>query len=118
MTLRTIHSELNDLINVEDVQGAVLFRIDGTVIDSAFNDEYTKKIMRLVQWSKKNVSIVSSEMRMNNLHKATYELEDGCIIFFTVDMATILTIIAKYNANLSLLSVESKRKAVLLLPFL
>ncbi|MHA1302599.1 MAG: roadblock/LC7 domain-containing protein [Candidatus Heimdallarchaeaceae archaeon] len=113
-----INSELRDLLDLEDVEGVVLFRIDGSVIESAFDDNYTQKILRVLQWCVGNVDKVSVEMKGNNLQKVTYELADSCVLFFAVDRTSILTTLAKRTANLSLLSIEAKRKASLISSYL
>ena len=106
-----ISSELTDLTHLEDVEGSVLFRIDGNVIDSVFNDNQSQDLLRTIQWSKSNVEKVSLEMKNNNLQKVTYELNDFYILFFVVNSVIILTTFANQNANLSLLSIEAKRKS-------
>lgn len=106
-----ILSELTDLNYLDDVEGSVLFRIDGNVIDSVFNDKQSQDLLRTIQWSKSNVEKVSMEMKNNNLQKVTYELNDFYILFFVVNSVTILTTFANQNANLSLLSIEAKRKS-------
>jgi predicted regulator of Ras-like GTPase activity (Roadblock/LC7/MglB family) len=106
-----ISSELTDLNYLEDVEGSVLFRIDGNVIDSVFNDNQSQDLLRTIQWSKSNVEKVSMEMKNNNLQKVTYELNDFYILFFVVNSVTVLTTFANQNANLSLLSIEAKRKS-------
>ena len=106
-----ISSELTDLNYLDDVEGSVLFRIDGNVIDSVFNNNQSQDLLRTIQWSKSNVEKVSMEMKNNNLQKVTYELNDFYILFFVVNSVTILTTFANQNANLSLLSIEAKRKS-------
>ena len=106
-----ISSELTDLTHLEDVEGSVLFRIDGNVIDSVFNDNQSQDLLRTIQWSKSNVEKVSLEMKNNNLRKVTYELNDFYILFFVVNSVIVLTTFANQNANLSLLSIEAKRKS-------
>ncbi len=106
-----ISSELKDLNYLDDVEGSVLFRIDGNVIDSVFNDNQSQDLLRTIQWSKSNVEKVSMEMKNNNLQKVTYELNDFYILFFVVNRVTVLTTFANQNANLSLLSIEAKRKS-------
>ena len=113
-----ISSELEDLICLEDVEASMLFRIDGNVVESCFNDNYSQGLLRTVQWCKANVDKVSLEMKSNNLNKVTYELNEFCVIFYVVNSSSILTTIASKNANLSLLSIESKRKALLISNYL
>lgn len=106
-----ISSELTDLNYLEDVEGSVLFRIDGNVIDAIFNNNQSQDLLRTIQWSKSNVEKVSMEMKNNNLQKVTYELNDFYVLFFVVNRVTVLTTFANQNANLSLLSIEAKRKS-------
>jgi predicted regulator of Ras-like GTPase activity (Roadblock/LC7/MglB family) len=113
-----IYSELCDLTALEEVKASILFRIDGNVVESAFKDEYSHKLLRTIQWCKANVDKVSLEMKTNNLYKVTYELNDFCVIFFIVNSIMILTALATQNANLSLLSIEAKRKAQLISNYL
>ena len=113
-----IGSELKDLTHLDEVEAAMLFRIDGDVVDSSFKEEYSHKLLRIIQWCKANVDKVSLEMKSNNLNKVTYELNEFCVIFYVVNSISILTTIASKNANLSLLSIESKRKALLISNYL
>ena len=113
-----ISSEIIDLTHLDEVEAAILFRIDGNVVSSAFKEEYSHKLLRTIQWCKANVDKVSLEMKSNNLNKVTYELNEFCVIFYVVDSITILTTIATKDANLSLLSIESKRKALLISNYL
>ena len=113
-----ICSELKDLTHLDEVEAAILFRIDGDVVDSSFRDEYSHTLLRTIQWCKANVDKVSLEMKSSNLNKVTYELNDFCVIFYVVNSISILTTIASKNANLSLLSIESKRKALLISNYL
>lgn len=106
-----ISSELTDLNYLDDVEGSVLFRIDGNVIDAVFNNDQSQDLLRTIQWSKSNVEKVSMEMKNNNLQKVTYELNDFYILFFVVNSVAVLTTFANQNANLSLLSIEAKRKS-------
>ena len=107
-------SELSDLIHLDDVEAAILFRIDGNVIKSAFKEEHSNEILRTIQWCKANVEKVSLEMKTNNLAKVTYELNNFNVIFSVVNNVTILTTLAIRTANMSLLSIETKRKAMLI----
>ncbi len=109
-----ISSELSDLIHLDDVEAAILFRIDGNVINSAFKEQYSNDILRTIQWCKANVEKVSLEMQTNNLAKVTYELNNFCVLFSVVNNVTILTTLAIGTANLSLLSIETKRKSMLI----
>lgn len=113
-----ISSELMDLIDLEDVEAAILFRIDGNVVESYFGDKYSQGLLRTIQWCKANVEKVSLEMKTNNLNKVTYELNDFCVMFFVVNKVSILTAVATENINLSLLSIESKRKSQIISSFL
>ena len=113
-----IASELMDLNHLDEVEAAILFRIDGDVVDSSFKEEYSHNLLRTIQWCKANVDKVSLEMKSNNLNKVTYELSEFCVIFYVVNSILILTTIASKNANLSLLSIESKRKALLISNYL
>ncbi|UJG42686.1 MAG: hypothetical protein K9W46_09865 [Candidatus Heimdallarchaeum endolithica] len=110
-SINRVKSELEDLLELEDVEAVVLFRIDGSVIESSFDNNYTSRKIRVLQWCKDNVPRVSQEMRGNNLQKVTYELSDTCILFFAIGKIGILTTLANNTANLSLLAVETKRKA-------
>ena len=116
--IQGISSELNDLIFLEDVEAAILFRIDGNVVESLFNEKYSQELLRTIQWCKANVEKVSLEMRSNNLNKVTYELNDFCVLFFVVNNVTILTTLANQNVNLSLLSIETKRKSQIIANYL
>lgn len=109
-----ISSELSDLIHLDDVEAAILFRIDGNVINSAFKEQHSNDILRTIQWCKANVEKVSLEMKTNNLAKVTYELNNFCVLFSVVNNVTILTTLATGTANLSLLSIETKRKSMLI----
>ena len=113
-----IESELEDLIHLDDVDAAVLFRIDGSVVKSAFNEQNCVHIIRVLQWCKSNVEKVSLEMKTNNLKKVTYELNETNILFFIVNNVTILTTLATHNVNMSLLSIEAKRKSSLISQYL
>ncbi|NPD89396.1 MAG: hypothetical protein HGN29_11800 [Asgard group archaeon] len=113
-----ISSELEDLIYLEDVEASILFRIDGNVVESCFNENYSQELLRTVQWCKANVEKVSLEMRSNNLNKVTYELNDFCVLFFVVNNVSILTTLANQNVNLSLLSIEAKRKSQIIASYL
>jgi len=113
-----ISSELEDLIFLEDVEASILFRIDGNVVESRFNESYSQELLRTVKWCKENVEKVSLEMRSNNLNKVTYELNDFCVLFFVVNSVTILTTLANQNVNLSLLSIEAKRKSQIIASYL
>ena len=106
-----ISSELMDLLDLEDVEAAILFRIDGNVVESYFGEKYSQGLLRTIQWCKANVEKVSLEMKTNNLNKVTYELNDYCVMFFVVNNVSILTAVATENINLSLLSIEAKRKS-------
>ena len=117
-SIQGISSELMDLIDLEDVEAAILFRIDGDVVESYFSDKYSQGLLRTIQWCKANVEKVSLEMKTNNLNKVTYELNDFCAMFFVVNKVTILTAVATKNINHSLLSIESKRKSQIILTFL
>ncbi|MHA1396379.1 MAG: hypothetical protein ACTSSF_01460 [Candidatus Heimdallarchaeaceae archaeon] len=109
-----IFSELEDLQNLEDVEAVILFRADGNVIESIFSENNSQERLRTIQWSKANIEKVSLEMRSNNLQKVNYELNNFHVLFFIVNKIIILTIIANQDANLSLLSIESKRKTQIL----
>jgi predicted regulator of Ras-like GTPase activity (Roadblock/LC7/MglB family) len=109
-----LNSELSDLIHLDDVEAAILFRIDGNVINSAFKEEHSNDVLRTIQWCKSNVEKVSLEMKTNNLAKVTYELNNFNVIFSVVDNVTILTTLAIRTANMSLLAIETKRKAMLI----
>lgn len=111
-SIARVKSELENLLELEDVEAAVLFRIDGSIIESSFDDKYMNKKIRLLQWCKDNIPRVAEEMRGNNLQKVTYELSDTCILFFAIGRIGILTTLANSLANLSLLAVETKRKAI------
>ena len=113
-----VDSELLDLLYLDDVEGAVLFRTDGSVIGAAYGDNYSQALLRVLQWTKGNIEKVSAEMKGNNLQKVTYELADANILFFAVNSTVILTTLANKTANLSLLAVESKRKSHILSKFL
>lgn len=113
-----INSELQDLTHLDEVEAAILFRIDGDVVDSSFKEEYSHNLLRTIKWCKANVDKVSIEMKSNNLKKVTYELNEFCVIFYVVNNISILTTISRINANLSLLSIESKRKALLISSYL
>lgn len=117
-TIKGIYSELDDLTHLDEVEAAILFRIDGNVVGSSFKEEYSHPLMRTIQWCKSNVDKVSIEMKSSNLKKVTYELNEFCVIFYVVDYITILTTIASRNANLSLLSIESKRKSLMISNYL
>ena len=117
-SVKGIYSELKDLTHLDEVEAAVLFRIDGNVVDSSFKEEYSNPLLRTIQWCKSNVDKVSLEMQSNNLKKVTYELNEFCVIFYVVNNITILTTIASKDANLSLLSIESKRKSLLISDYL
>ncbi len=108
----TIKSDLMDIVNLEDVNAALLFRIDGNVIRSCFKSEYEQTLVHILQWCKANVKKVSGEMKDNNLEKVTYELSNACIIFNLVNDVCLLTTIAKSDVNDTLLSIESKRKSI------
>ncbi|MHA1344868.1 MAG: hypothetical protein ACTSVO_08360 [Candidatus Heimdallarchaeaceae archaeon] len=109
-----ISSELSDLIHLGDVEAAILFRVDGNVISSAFKEQHSNDILRTIQWCKANVEKVSLEMKTNNLAKVTYELNNFCVLFSVVNNVTILTTLTTGTANLSLLSIETKRKSMLI----
>ena len=113
-----ISSELHDLTHLDEVEASILFRIDGNVVDSSFKEEYSHKLLRTIKWCKANVDKVSLEMKSSNLKKVTYELNEFCVIFYVVNNITILTTISGKNSNLSLLSIESKRKALLIANYL
>ena len=113
-----INSELSDLIHLDDVEAAILFRIDGNVISSAFKEQHSNEVLRTIQWCKANVEKVSLEMKTNNLAKVTYELNNFCVLFSVVNNVTILTTLAGETVNLSLLSIEAKRKSMLMSPLL
>ncbi|MBY8999297.1 MAG: hypothetical protein KGD64_00070 [Candidatus Heimdallarchaeota archaeon] len=110
-----ISSELSDLIHLDDVEAAILFRIDGNVISSAFKEQHSNEVLRTIQWCKANVEKVSLEMKTNNLAKVTYELNNFCVLFSVVNKVMVLTTLAIGTANLSLLSIEAKRKSMLIL---
>ena len=105
-------------LELDDVDAAVLFRIDGSVLKSAFNEKSCNQLIRVLQWCKDNVERVSREMKTNNLKKVTYELNETCVLFFVVNHAIILTTLANQNANLSLLSIEAKRKSSIISHYL
>lgn len=109
-----ITSELSDLIDLDDVEAAILFRIDGNVIDSVFKKQHSNEVLRTIQWCKANVEKVSLEMKTNNLAKVTYELNNFNVLFSVVNNVTILTTLAIGTANLSLLAIETKRKAMMI----
>ncbi|MEE9409783.1 MAG: hypothetical protein V3V41_02535 [Candidatus Heimdallarchaeota archaeon] len=113
-----ISSEIMDLIDLDDVEAVVLFRIDGNVVEASFGSKYSQGLLRTIQWCKANVEKVSLEMKTNNLKKVTYELNDFCVLFFVVNKVTILTTLANQNINLSLLSIEAKRKSQIISSFL
>jgi predicted regulator of Ras-like GTPase activity (Roadblock/LC7/MglB family) len=117
-SIQGIASELLDLLHLEDVEAAVLFRTDGNVVESTFKDRYSQEMLRTLQWCKANVEKVSLEMRTNNLNKVTYELNDFCVLFSVVNKVTILTTLATQNVNLSLISIETKRKSQIISSYL
>lgn len=117
-SFQSVTSELIDLIDLDEVEAAVLFRIDGNVIDSSFRENYSQEMLRTVQWSKANVEKVSLEMKNNNLQKVTYELNNFYVLFSIVNKVTILTTLATQNVNLSLLSIEAKRKSQIISNYL
>ena len=107
-------SKLLDLISLEDVLAAIIFRIDGEVLQivQKENTQYNTLFSTVLNWCKENIKQVSIEMRNNNLAKVTYELNNTTVLFFVINSISILTIVGVKNANLSLLSIEAKRKAL------
>lgn len=114
----SINLELRDLVHLDNVESAVLFRIDGEVdgevIDSAFRQEYSHKLLRTLRWCKENIKKIFLEMQTNDLYEVTYELNDFDVLFNTVDKVSVLVTIMTKEANVLLISVESKRKSMLI----
>lgn len=106
-----ISTSLEDLLYLEDVKGALLFRLDGAVISAKYNSEQhnIQTLLQALLWSKANIQQVSVHIQKSNLEKAIYELEETTILFFRVDRISILCVICEKDANISLISLEAKR---------
>ncbi len=103
-------SILQDIVNLEDVKGAILFRIDGSVIDSAYKEQYNQEVLYTLQWCKGNIEKISTEMQKSSLKKVIYELNYFSILFSIANEITILATIFTKQGNLSLISIEAQRK--------
>lgn len=108
--LLKIDDELQNLTSFELVKGALLFKIDGQLIQSSFRDTNLNSLINVVSWIKNIIFKVSLELR-NQLYRIAYSRENEHIYFYKVGSSAILACILDKFANVGLLSIEMDRIA-------
>lgn len=105
-----IQDELENLVSFNSIHGALLFRIDGIMIESVYNSKENLSFLPTITWIKSIITKVGSELR-SNLYRIAYSRVDEHIYFYKVGEVGILACILNKFANLGLLAIEMDRIA-------
>ncbi|OLS19904.1 MAG: hypothetical protein HeimC3_43430 [Candidatus Heimdallarchaeota archaeon LC_3] len=105
-----IQDELENLFSFDTINGVLLFRIDGILLESYVNFSKTFSLLSTVNWIKTIISKVGTELK-SNLYRIAYSRQEEHVYFYKVGSAVILACVLDKFANLGLLAIEMDRIA-------
>ena len=92
---------LKNYVESSGIDGALLVSDDGTILMSRLPEYVSTSIIDRIEWIQKTIYAVSIEIQRNNLHRVTYELEDGIVLFTKVSSGLILVGLAPKDIDMS-----------------
>jgi predicted regulator of Ras-like GTPase activity (Roadblock/LC7/MglB family) len=98
---------LDDLYEIEGIQGCILYRIDGTPI--AVRTPPHTSILKVMLWLEKQIKHVLQEMNKERLKATTFDFMNIQILITPTSRSTVLVVIINPDAHHQLISIEISR---------
>ena len=92
---------LKNYVKSAGLDGAILISDDGTILMSHLPEYISTRLIEEIEWIQKTIYDISIEIQKDNLHRVTYELQDGVILFTKVASGIILVGIGPYDIDMS-----------------
>ena len=92
---------LKNYVKSAELDGAILVSDDGTILMSHLPDYISTRLIEEIEWIQKTIYDISIEIQKDNLHRVTYELQDGVILFTKVASGIILVGIGPKEIDMS-----------------
>ena len=105
-----VNDELENLTSFESIFCAMVFRIDGILVEASIKPTNEIYLLETIHWIKNIISKVGAELRFQ-LYRIAYSRETEHIYFYKVGNVAILACILGKMANLGLLAIEMDRIA-------
>jgi len=111
----SIDKELRHLAGFDDVQAVVLFRLDGRVLDSHYQNFESQDLLIVIGWVRNIISKTTEELQRGS-RSVKYDKEINPkfripVYFYCAGKSSILVTILNSKANSGLMEIEMSRTA-------
>ena len=113
--IASIGEELGHLAEFDDVQAVLLFRVDGRVLESLYQEEVSETVLIVVSWVRNIISKTTEELQRGS-RSVKYDKEINPrlripVYFDLVGRSSILVTLLDSKANSGLMEIEMSRTA-------
>lgn len=111
----SIGEEIGHLAEFNDVQAVLLFRVDGRVLESQYQEEASETVLIVVSWVRNIISKTTEELQRGS-RSVKYDKEINPkltipVYFYLVGRSSILVTLLDSKANSGLMEIEMSRTA-------
>ncbi|MFX1515008.1 MAG: hypothetical protein ACFFC6_01780 [Promethearchaeota archaeon] len=113
--IASIGEELRHLAEFDDVQAVLLFRVDGRVLESLYQEELSETVLIVVGWVRNIISKTTEELQRGS-RSVKYDKEINPklripVYFYLAGRSSILVTLLDSKANSGLMEIEMSRTA-------
>ncbi len=111
----SIDKELTHLADFNDVQAAILFRLDGQVLEARYCNEASQDLLNVISWVKNIITKTMEELQRGSrsvkYDKVINEKESTPVFFYCAGRTSIVVTVLTSVANTGLMEIEMSRSA-------
>lgn len=113
--MTSIGEEIRHLAEFDDVRAVLLFRVDGRVLESQYQEEASEIVLIVVSWVRNIISKTTEELQRGS-RSVKYDKEINRkltipVYFYLAGQSSILVTLLDSKANCGLMEIEMSRTA-------